>query len=304
MKSTCPKCQAQIELHLEAVSEKGTAAACPSCKAKLYVHRESFGARAFRKIGQVSCAACGEQLGQEIFCLGCGAPYPEYLVTSPGSKPTPLPKTEGGSGSFSLPAPSAKLYLPQVSRTASSDTAVNRPQNLGAVIAVLLVLALGAAGFTYYNKLKAEKAFVESFVKLTYCIHSGQLRSKDAATKIAAEWKTASVQRTAPHMPAEDEKDFSILATQIEDLQAKTATPPEKYKQSSEAVAALNAASKKMQALALSPSPTVNELVDATAKFDTEYQGAVRNFKSTLPEDLKQELKSASKRYKALQTLL
>ncbi|GFO63312.1 hypothetical protein M1B72_10740 [Geomonas paludis] len=304
MKSTCPKCQAQIELDLEAVSEKGTATTCPSCKAKLYVHRESFGARAFRKIGQVSCAACGEQLGQEIFCLGCGVPYPEYLVTSQGSKPTPLPKTEGGSGGFSLPVPSANLYLPQVSRSVDTGTTVKRPQNLTAIIALVLVVALGAGGFTYYSKMKAEKAYVESFVKLTYCIHSGQQRSKDAATKIATEWKTANVQRTAPHMPADEEKDFSILATQIEQLQAKTATPPEKYKQSSEAVAALNVASKKMQALALSPSPTVNELVDATAKFDTEYQGAVRNFKSTLPDDMKQELKKASKRYKALQTLL
>ena len=63
-------------------------------------------------------------------------------------------------------------------------------------------------------------------------------------------------------------------------------------------------ASMSVLTLALAPSPTANELVDATAKLDTEYQGAVRNFKSTIPEDLKQELKSASKRYKALQTLL
>lgn len=304
MKSTCPKCQAQIELDHSSVPEKGDATACPACKAKVYVHRESFGARAFRKMGQISCAMCGDQLGPEHFCVGCGAPYPDYYVTSPGSKPAPLPKMEATSGGFALPVPSPRLNLPQISRAARTDTTVKRPQHLTAVIAVLLIVALGGGGFSYYSRLKAEQAFIGNFVKLTYCIHSGEQRSKEAATRIATEWKGLSGQKIAPRIPSEEEKDFSILATQIEGLQAKTATPPEKYRQSSEAVAALYLSSKKMLNLAVSPPPTLDALVDATAKLDTEYQGAVRNFKTSIPTEIQRELKLASRRYKALQTML
>ena len=310
MKCTCPKCRADIELDLAEVTEKGSPSACPACKARLYVHRESFGGRAYRMTGDISCAPCGEPLGPDTYCYACGAPYPDYLVVSQGSKPATTARGKLKSTAAIIPAggtshTSQGSYVPkQAYAKAGSGKGLNK-KVLTIALSLLLAVALGAAGFVTYSRMKAEKSYAQNFVKLTYCIHAGQARSLQACTKIASDWKArGEEQGTPPRMSIDQEKDFAILKSEIEALQAKVNKPPEKYRQCNELLAKLQDAAMKMQSVAVAPSPTIASLVDATAKSDAEYQKVVREFKSGIPEELMEELKTASQRYKALQTML
>lgn len=307
MKCTCPKCRADIEIDLPAVTEKGSPTACPACKARLYVHRESFGGRAHRMTGEISCAPCGEQLGPDTYCYACGAPYPDYIVVSQGSKPA-TPRGKQKSTAVIIPSgapsrPSQGQYVPKQTHAKTGSGKGLNKKVLVTALSLLLVVALAAGGFVLYSRSKAEKAYAGSFVKLTYCIHSGQTKSLQLCTRIAKEWK-AKGQGTSPRITAEEENDLVLLGAEIAKLQAQLNKPPEKYRKCNEMLVKLNGSSERMQSLALAPPHAVTSLVDATAKSDAEYQKSVREFKSKIPEELMQELQSASQRYKPLQTML
>ena len=308
MKCTCPKCRADIEIDLPAVTEKGSPTACPACRARLYVHRESFGGRAHRMTGEISCAPCGELLGPDTYCYACGAPYPDYLVVSQGSKPAP-PRGKQKSTAVFIPSgvpsrPSQGQYVPKQTHAKTGSARGLNKKVLATALGLLLVVALAAAGFVVYSRSKAEKAYADSFVKLTYCIHSGQVKSLQLCTKIAEDWKANGRGHGAPlRVGMDEEKDFALLDSEIETLQAKMSKPPEKYRKSNEMLAKLKGSAQKMRSLAFAHSPSPDSLVDATAKLDTEYRKTVREFKSAIPGDLVQELQSASQRYKPLQTM-
>lgn len=310
MKCTCPKCRVDIELDLPVITEKGCPTACTACKARLYVHRESFGSRAYRVTGEISCAACGQPLGPDTYCYECGTPYPDYLVVAHGSKPATLKHSESRSATFVIPGggtkPHKQNYIPANGAPAKSVRGIglNKRHLLTAMLVLLLVVLMGG-GVVAYKRNKAEQLYAENFVKLTYCIHSGQARSLQACTKIAADWKTKSEgQGPSPRIGVEEEKDYALLNSEMELLQAKMNEPPEKYQQCNAMLASLKAPAQKIQALALAPSPSLASLSEATTLLDAEYQKAVNEFKAAVPAEILQELQSASKRYKALQTMV
>lgn len=314
MKCTCPKCHADIEIDLPEVTEEGSANACPECKARLFVHKESFGARALRRTGEISCALCGDELGPHTHCAACGAPYPEYLVVAQGNKRSV--KTRGHLKLKSSPfaksagaAPRAPSFDPTALEKAPGKTGTGgglQKKHLVIGLSLVLLVVLGAFGYVVYSRGKAEAEYADKFVKMTYCIHSGQARSLKACTKIAADWKLRNDagQGAAPRISIEEEKDFALLKSEFQTLQKKMETAPKKYQQCNDMLAKLFGPAQKIQSLALSPSPTLPGLIEATTRYDAEYHKSVREFKAVIPEDLMKELQSASQRYKALKPLV
>lgn len=315
MKCSCPKCRAEIDLAVAEVTETGTPAACPLCSARLVVHRESFGARVYRKSGEISCATCGAILGPETLCLSCGTKFPDFLVVTQGRKPARKVQGVNLKGTH-ISAPKLTRRKLPLEPTASRDAKpVHQvPDSFGAVLLskkmylviplVLLVLILG--GFLGYLHHKTAENYIDNFVKATYCMQSGAERSLKSCTKVAAEWKTRidAGQNVAPRPAPEDERDLRIIRNQIDVLLQKMKDPPAKYREATDKLSRLNASFLKVSALALDPPSSLALLSDAAAKAEIDYRSAGKEFKSGLPDPLMANLRESAKRHQSLKPLV
>jgi len=318
MNCTCPKCHAKIEMDLPEVTEAGTSATCPACNAHFSVYRESFGGRALRKTGEISCAPCGNELGAQTHCPSCGAQFPDYLVVSLGRKRarkadtkvklkgSPFPKAGKASSAPVNVLPSLGSLQPEAQAKPALAAAPGRSKLMAIAVSVLVVVALVGAGTFFYLKNKAEKTYLRNFVLATYCVQLGADKSLKANEKIAAEWKAKSdaAQAYRPRASLEDEKDLDIIKTKLDGVMPNLSQPPEKFAQCNERLAKLQGAYNKLRAQTLAPGNTLAGFLDSSAKLDGEYKQAVKSFKSGMPEDIMNELQVAGKRYKGLRPLL
>ncbi|MBJ6723953.1 flagellar basal body-associated FliL family protein [Geomesophilobacter sediminis] len=317
MKCSCPKCHAEIELNVADVTEAGTPADCPLCQAKLVVHRESFGARVYRKAGEISCGNCGEILGPQTYCASCGTNFPDYFVVSPGRKPlSKVKKVKLRSSPFSKQI-SFGWTLPKLQPTAPRDSkpsgarpaakkgpAASKPMVL--ILAGILVLVLAGGGYFYYSSRKAAAEYTQNFINTAYCMQTAADRGLKSCAKLAADAKTKmDAGQTAPtRLAVDEERDLKTLKSQIEALMQKMKEPPEKYVPANDKLGRLYSSYLKVNNLALNPPAVPSILADSATKVEGDYQRVVKDFKSGLPEDLVNELRQASKRHQSLKPLV
>ena len=317
MTCTCPKCHQKIELDLPEVSEAGTAAACPSCNARFTVFRESFGGRALRKASEISCAACGSELGAEMHCTSCGAQFPDYLVISLGRKrsrretkkvklkTSPFPKREGTTAQ--LPSLGMSMSPDGAAKAHPVAAAGSRyPKPVVLTVALLVVLALVAGGSMFYLKNKQEKSYAKNFVLATYCLQAGYDRSLKACARIATEWKakTEAGQPYQARASMDDERELGIIGSKFESALGKLATPPEKFAACGENLNRLQAIYAKAHALILAPGTSMQGFTDAVAKLNGDYKLAAKGYSTGLPSEIKSELSSTSLKFKTLRPLI
>ena len=116
-----PKCDAIIETsHLD-VSTSGSSLRCTECNDKYWAIREKFSLRAYKKQGRIYCFDCGQQLGIENLCLGCGSHCPDYCIVQ-ASKPVPRKQKKAGFD-FSF-ARRPKVSIPKASVDRKPSSAV------------------------------------------------------------------------------------------------------------------------------------------------------------------------------------
>lgn len=318
MKCSCPKCNAEIELVLPEVTEAGTPASCPLCKARVVVHRESFGARVFRKSGEISCATCGEMLGPQTYCASCGANFPDYLVISLGRKPISKVKTVKLKSSPFSKQISLRPSLPKLEPTAPRDAkpatrgvaakkkgpAVSRPMVIALVALAIVAVAVG--GVLTFLQHKKAAAYSKSFIDAAYCMQTAVDKAVKANSKVAADWKAKADagQSAVPRLNADEEKDLRTIKAQVESLLQKTKEPPKKYEQASDKLNRLYTAYLKVHNLALQPPTSETALTEATGRVENDYRNVARDFKASLPPDLMNEMKQASRRHPNLKALV
>jgi hypothetical protein len=317
MKCTCPKCQGNIELDLPQVTEEGTSASCPLCNAALTIHTESFGARALRRSGEISCAFCGNELGPQMHCETCGTPFPKYLVTCLGRK-----KGRTKSSSVKLKSSPFKKRDIANSQLPSLDYALNQessgrakkpgltekkyPRNAVIAASIIVLLAVIAAGAGFYNIRKAEKTYMKNFARATYGIQVGMDTSRAVCVRMAGEWQanvTAGNSSSARPSMA-DEKKLNSIRAKIESMKVKFSEEPKKFQNCNQKLAGIEAAYNKMQTVALSPGGSLSAFTESINKIDAEYQKSAEVFKTELPAELMAELQAASKVYRGLKPLL
>ena len=316
MMCTCPKCHAKIELDLPEVTEAGSPAACPACNARFTVHRESFGGRALRKTSEISCASCGSELGPQMHCPNCGAQFPDYLVAGIGRKrarregkkvklkSNPFPQTQQASSQ--LPTLEMSMRPEAAKHAPAPSTGSKYPKPLVLGITLLVAVALIAAGSVFYLKHKAEKEYTKNFVRATYCIQTGTDKALKTSARVSAEWKAKldTGQSYTARPGVEDEKDFNLVDTQLDQALQKLGKPPEKFASCNERITKLQAVYTKMRALILVPGNSLPAYLDTTAKLDSEYSQAIKEYKSGIPEELMKGLLNASLKYKGLRKLV
>ena len=315
MKCTCPKCHAKIELDLPEVTEAGSSAACPACNARFSVYRESFGARALHRSGEISCAACGEELGAQLHCPSCGMQFPDYLAVSLGRKrarreskkiklkTSPFPKPAGSTSQL----PSLEMsMMPEPKKPGKTLPSLSRSSKPALIAGLVVIVALIAAGAFFYTKYQAEKAFTKNFVLATYCIQMGTDISLKESARISAEWKAKADlgQAYQGHLGIDAERDTGIINRRLDGFTQKLSNPPQKFSQCPEKLAKLQAAYNKVHALVASPGNSLPNFSDASRKLDGEYRQAAKELKAGIPEEVMSELVSAGKKYRGLKPLL
>jgi hypothetical protein len=314
MKCTCPKCQGNIELDLPEVTKEGISVSCPLCKAVLTVHSESFGARALRKSGEISCASCGNELGPQMHCETCGTPFPTYLVTCLGRK-----KGLKKSAKLKIKSSPFKKQSKASSQLPTLDDAmaeaISKPRivagksyskNVVIAVTVIVLLALVAAGTGFYSKKKTDTAYAKNFAGATYGMLVGVTKSRTICLDMATKWQ-ASIEAGKPMAPrpgSADEKDLQAIRSKLDSIKAKFPQEPKKFKNCNQKLARMEAAYMKMQSLALLPGTSLPAFTDSIDNIDMEYKQATKELKSDLPAELMAELQKASMIYPDLKSLL
>ncbi|HJV64821.1 MAG TPA: hypothetical protein VJ550_03710 [Geomonas sp.] len=318
MTCNCPKCLATIDVDLPEFGDEGTSASCPACNATFYIHPESFGGRALRKTGEVSCAACGGQLGPHMHCPNCGLPFPGYLVVSLSKKPprrkvskiriTSSPIKKRKQSSMNLPTLEAAMRQEEPAKIslARVKVKVGSRKLPVIVVSVLLVLAAAAGGGFFYLKKQAETAYKNNFVIAAYGIQVTADRSRAVCQKLAADWKTKTDagQAFTPRPSLDDDRDLNQIKLKIEATKGKIAEEPAKFKGCNDKLNRLDLASAKLRTFALSPGNALPAFNDSLAKADNSYKQAANEFKAGLPQELMEALSNGAQKYKGLRPLL
>lgn len=317
MKCTCPKCRQSIELLLTEISEGGTSASCPACKANFTIYQESFGARALRKTGEISCSSCGNELGPQMHCAICGRPYPDYLVASLGRRKGSKKAQKLTLKSSPLRKPdSTTSQLPSLSGTSGQAApALAKKMDLGGqrfskgvvlATSALVLVAVLAAGAGIYLKKKAETQYMKNFALATYGIQVGIDTSRGVCQKMAGDWK-AGVEAgkvVTPRPTAAEEQKLARIQTELASLKSKLSEEPKKFKDCGAKLSKLEGVYSKGQALALAPGNSLPTFTNSIDKLDAEYKQVAQQFKAEIPPELMQELQSSSQKFRGLKPLL
>ncbi len=303
MKSTCPKCQAKIELDVPVIPDDGTTTACPACKGSFYLYRESFAGRAFRKRGEISCLQCGDELGPSIHCPGCGLLYPEYVVASTSKskiikikeiKETRSAKPTAGKG-VSLPRPEEKREaLPE------TEVSAKRQKIIKIIISLLILTAVAAGSFALYTKTQAEKKFAYAYVLALFYMKQGVDINTAICTKLATDWKTKAV---PPRISAEDEARINKARTAVDKMIQTFNEPPAKFVAAKEQLVKINGIYISYNALTMAPNGTLASFSEASAKAQADFKKAAIDLKANMPERVSEELQAGFVKYRGFKEL-
>jgi hypothetical protein len=306
MKCTCPKCKAEIQLDLPPLTEEGTSSPCPECKTRLHVYNESFAARALRKVGEISCLKCGNELGHSIHCPSCGVLYPDYFVVSIGRRRVRKVKTirefrasKAGRSELVAPRPGAAPL------SAAQKPGTNTSKILLITVSLVVLAIVVSLGIRAYQQHNAESQYTANYFRALYCIKTAADRSLKTCAKISVDWKgnLDAGRNVDPHISVQDEADLNKVRGEIEKYMQKLNPPPGKFITANEKLANLNGVYTKLHSLAIAPSGSLQSFTESASKLDSEYKKAAQELKASLPEKLAEELNKAKVKYKGLRDL-
>jgi hypothetical protein len=305
MTCSCPKCHAQIEVDLPRISENGTFTPCPVCKSRFWISKESYARRALTKEGKIYCDQCGKDLEHVIVCTACGVMYPDYYLVQSSKPPRrQVEKPDLFSLSFSLkPANQTYSYTPTYTSAKGSQVGPAIPFQKIAVLGVVILLAVGI-GYFYHMK-KKEKQYSMNYIRALYVIKSGTDISLNTCAKISADWKTKNDagQNFTPRIKAEDEERLNRVKEASDNIMKLLNEPPEKLVNSKEKLVTLYNEFNKAHSLALAPAGSLSNFTIATAKLQNDFNAEIKDLKTSLPDNLTNELDKAKIKYKNLRDI-
>ncbi|WP_183362438.1 hypothetical protein [Geomonas limicola] len=298
----------------EEIPEAGTVAPCPACNVKLNIYRESFGSRALHRTGNVSCAVCGAELGPHLHCQTCGACFPDFLVAQVGKRKarrqskklslsfSPLPARQ--KRAVQLPSLDAALHPEAVKGPARKGAGM--PKTLQLAIALAVIIALGVGGTFYYFKMEAEKKYAKNYALAAFCLQAGIERAQKTGVRMATEWKQRqdAGQSYTPRLSIDDERGFGLVESKLDQAMGKLGKAPESFGDCTPALGKLRTVYDKWHGQVQTPGNSLQAFNDNSAKIEQEYNKAIRDFKTSLPGKMREELTSASVKLKLLRPLV
>ena len=301
---SCPKCQAQIDVDLSRVPEKGTFMPCPECKGRFWIAREAYARMALNKVGSIYCDQCGKELDHKIICSACGVMFPDYLLVQASKPPRrQVEKVNLFTMGFSLkPAarPSYTYEYEYESAKKSAGWSFGFNMKMVAAVAVLLIIAV--SGGYFYQIKKAEQQYVKNYMRALYAIKTGTDLSFDTCAKITAEWKSKGL-NIVPQISVEDEARLNKVKEITDRYMQKLNDPPKKFAGNKEKLANLYEIYTRTNSLALAPSGSLSGFESETAKSQNEFNASIAAIKDGMPTALSKEFQIAQKKYKGLKNI-
>lgn len=311
---TCPKCAAAVEFELSQLPAEGKPNPCPACKSIFVLSRESFSRRGYHKASALNCVHCGGTLGSYINCPTCGVLYPDYYVSvdpkvarrrgQAEKLEAFLEVVKGFSFTLKPSALGGVTERPKQAPTASKSALFSGVSKRVKVLAACLValVALGGIGGYYYVIMQARQAYIRNFIKEIYVAKSGAELCISASTRVATEWKAAieAGKTFSPRLNIDEESRLAKVKGEVEKLSAALAEPPEKFAQATEALGGLSRTFTTIYTQTLKPADNYQALLDSTTKSGLELKNALQKVKSSLHEDMKDELTQAKQKFRGM----
>lgn len=306
MNCFCPKCSASITPDIRELPAEGAFLKCPECSAGFSLQRETFARRALRKGAQVSCAECGSQLGPTIYCPGCHAIYPDYLVTETSSaarkKLAKLLRSLSGSGKKKT----AHVWLGHEQRggTATAATKGGRlpGKPLQLVLALILLIALAGGGGFYYYQDRAEQEYAEKYVRALSGIKTAATHNIQLSTKLINDWRTTQTP-TPPSLTSQELKSLASGRSDLEAMLKRIEEPPEKFAPSREAIKKYHESYLKLNTLLTTPPSSLDSFADSAKKLEADFRKSGRELKAGLPPKIADRLNMSSEQNKTLKDI-
>ena len=301
---SCPKCQAQIDVDLSKVPEKGAFMPCPECKGRFWIAREAYARMALNKTGSIYCDQCGKELDHKIICSACGVMFPDYLLVQASKPPRrQVEKVNIFTMGFSLkPAarPSYTYEYGYESAKKSAGWSFGFNMKMVAAVAALLVIAVSLNFF--YKIQKEEQQYVKDYMRALYAIKTGNDLSLDICAKISADWKSKG-QNVVPQISVDDEARLNKVKGVSDRYMQKLNKPPKKFISNKEKLENLYEIYARTNTLALAPSGSISTFESAAAKSQNEFNTSIAALKDGMPTALSEEFQIAQKKYKGLQNI-
>jgi hypothetical protein len=167
----------------------------------------------------------------------------------------------------------------------------------------LIFLLVAAAGGAFYLKKQAEHKYAKNFALAVYCINTGEDDSVKASQRIISDWTTAG-ESFRPRVSMEEEKGLNHIASRIDSIRTKISEEPPAFAGCNAKLAKIQATYDAVRSLAFAPGNSLPNFKDAVSKADAKYKLSVKEFKTGLPDEIMEELVSASKKFIGLRTML
>jgi hypothetical protein len=273
---------------------------------------------AYYKAAQKSCFRCGKHLGTSLHCPSCHAFYPDFFVAVDSAVVKRQAREKNRQNlfasfsGFKLSLPSFKAAGAYKSASAPSlskfgtdglHSKFSLSRNMVVTLVCLFVItAAGTAGYSVYSRHKAEQIYLETFFKALYGVKSGADLGSKTCTKFIKELTSAqsSGLRVAPRATPDEEMRLNKVKTEVDKLILQLNPPPEKFAKPYENLGKLNQQYGKINSLALQPPSSLTAFNEAMKKQGDEFARQSQELKSSLTEEMADELKNAKQRYKIL----
>lgn len=297
MKCPCPKCEVIIEIPEDEFSAGGRSDRCPECKQKYWVRSESSMLRAFKKQGRIYCFDCGHELGCEMHCMHCNSLYPDYTVVQ--SSKFVASNQQKPDFSFSLaqrPKPAAQ----SVPSKQGSKLQINKNWFVyPAIVVIMLVLAGGLTSF--YQNYKADQEYSKNYISVLYGIKSGTDLSLGLIADMSSAWKKAlETNGIAPRTNLKDLDRLSTVNSRISQAMERLGESPEKFTEARSKLIKLHRIYEEIYELNISSPSSFESFSASVDKVETKFFKSAEDLKTTMPEELREELKLSVAKYRGL----
>ena len=304
MTFSCPKCNANIEVDLSQISDKGNFTPCPECKGRFWINRESYARMALKKEGNTYCDQCCKELDHRIVCSACGIMYPDYYLVQASRPPRrQIEKPDLFSLSYTL-KPTKPTYTYSYTTARESHVRTQRPYlKIAGIAALIILVTVGLSSF--YHKKKSEQQYAKNYIRALYIIKTGTDLSLNICAKTSTVWKTnmSAGQSFVPRIKAEDESNLNAAKQTTDRFMQTISNPPKKFVEPKEKLANLYGVYLKANTLATAPSGSLSGFTNSVTISQNDFNLAVQELKRSLPPALSAELKIAKTKYKGFKDI-
>lgn len=291
MKYPCPKCGLGRQFLIEGTAQTISGQRCRRCATKITVKRISARRKDFRG-KTVVCPACGADFLFSRACPSCTAPFQNFLLVC---SERPRKKT-------AIPAGKLPKDLEwRASQWLNSATLLfgNIPVRIRVFSAVIvLVLALLAAGSSYFSHRQDERDYLKNYVLALYGIKSGFDRGSNISSDLVSESRRAGVPGYYPTGAVSEQlEELATVQAEVDRLMERLKNPPKSLADAKARLQVIYFIHKRHYSLLSAPRGSVDEYERRQRETREEFLHALLQCKTSFPPQLRTEVKKSGARY-------